>query len=705
MLSRLVPATLLIVVVVGASLPAHADFLTAAPPVDGTQLSATSLGVWDDGRSLTAGAADGDCVVAWFNADATEQTAVRAFSYDDPVTDCVVGVFGSMPVVFATTADAVVTFAPHPVEEPTFEDFSATMDSGVGIAGAGAHGGLVVGFLGEEKVLAHFTHDGAEITVVWSRPFDNGDDCIESVMSPGVVSGVVALAAQACMTDAPALTIFDEAGVATAVAPIEGQGVQHITGYFGDIVAVDEDSYAWYSGDAWTTPVALDAVGREDHFALPMLNTAGLFIVWVPNGGPVGLVDLYEDERVSSVDAGFSGQATGGFACADGARFLHVDATVNVGAVIRVSDVDGDLVGDADDNCPEVANPDQADENDNAVGDACEDDIEDTDEDGIPDGDDNCPTVPNADQADLDEDGVGNVCDEDFADADGDGVQDGEDNCPNHSNAEQLDTDGDGDGNACDPDDDNDSFYDTRDNCPLTRNISQRDRDQDGIGDACDDDRDGDGVPNAEDNCPNQPNPTQRNSDDDGLGDVCDRDADGDDADDAIDNCLGLFNPLQRDRDRDGLGDECDGVDDPLPETDTDGDGVRDRLDNCRAVANVDQFDADGDGLGNACDDDLDGDGTNNDSDNCPDVSNALQEDTDGDGAGDVCDRETRVVDGPPASEPTADPRMTPSTGGSERGDVNICSVSGPAAPSSPAPLAALVLLVLGLLAFRSRAS
>src|SRR5256885_10014127 len=45
------------------------------------------------------------------------------------------------------------------------------------------------------------------------------------------------------------------------------------------------------------------------------------------------------------------------------------------------------------DNCPNIANADQAD----------------TDGDGIGDASDNCPSVPNADQADSDGNGVGDA--------------------------------------------------------------------------------------------------------------------------------------------------------------------------------------------------------------------------------------------------------------------------------------------------------
>ncbi len=61
----------------------------------------------------------------------------------------------------------------------------------------------------------------------------------------------------------------------------------------------------------------------------------------------------------------------------------------------------------------------------------------DTDHDGRADNCDNCPTVANADQADTDRDGQGDACD----------------NCPNIYNPGQEDTDGDGIGNPCDTSD------------------------------------------------------------------------------------------------------------------------------------------------------------------------------------------------------------------------------------------------------------
>ena len=139
---------------------------------------------------------------------------------------------------------------------------------------------------------------------------------------------------------------------------------------------------------------------------------------------------------------------------------------------------------------------------------------------------DNCPLVANEDQADADADGVGDACN-DAEDADEDEWVNLLDNCPGVSNPDQIDTDGDGVGNACDEDDhdaDNDGWPDETDNCPADPNPDQADAETDGVGDVCDtnDDEDGDSVLDAEDNCPNAENPDQLDADQDGAGDACD---------------------------------------------------------------------------------------------------------------------------------------------------------------------------------------
>ncbi|GJH40653.1 hypothetical protein RCZ04_12030 [Capnocytophaga sp. HP1101] len=123
-------------------------------------------------------------------------------------------------------------------------------------------------------------------------------------------------------------------------------------------------------------------------------------------------------------------------------------------------------------------------------------DDDDVDNDGIPSRMDNCPNIYNPDQADADNDGVGDVCD---ADMDGDGILNAFDNCPTVSNTTQQDRDSDGKGDACDDDIDGDGYPNEQDNCPYVYNPDQSDLDDDGIGDACDGDIDGDGIANAQD--------------------------------------------------------------------------------------------------------------------------------------------------------------------------------------------------------------
>ena len=168
----------------------------------------------------------------------------------------------------------------------------------------------------------------------------------------------------------------------------------------------------------------------------------------------------------------------------------------------------------------------------------------DDDEDGVPDAEDNCPWVANFDQADNDTDGAGDACD----------------NCPSIPNPDQADRDFDGVGDACDSDNDNDSVPDASDNCPFVANPGQQNGDTDELGDACDNcpstpnpdqiDGDSDSSGDACDNCPFVPNSSQENSDTDEFGDACD-------------NCPLWANPTQADTDADGVGDACDYCGDP----------------------------------------------------------------------------------------------------------------------------------------------
>jgi hypothetical protein len=224
------------------------------------------------------------------------------------------------------------------------------------------------------------------------------------------------------------------------------------------------------------------------------------------------------------------------------------------------ADEDRDMVPDESDNCPDVANSDQSDNDDDGLGDACDPD---DDNDTVADEDDNCPLDSNAGQADTDDDALGNACD----------------NCPEASNPEQTDFDLDTVGDACD-------------NCPSDPNPDQSDTNGNGIGDVCEicEDGDGDGF-----GFPGEPTCTAGGEED------CD---DGDP----------LVYPGAREF-YDGVDNDCDGaVDDGL---DDDGDGIpnfRDFCPNTSPEAGVDpngcaiclvEIDMDGDGFGSSvdCDD------------------------------------------------------------------------------------------------------
>ncbi|MCA9561767.1 MAG: thrombospondin type 3 repeat-containing protein, partial [Myxococcales bacterium] len=420
------------------------------------------------------------------------------------------------------------------------------------------------------------------------------------------------------------------------------------------------------------------------------------------------------------------------------------------------ADGESDGVCDPLDNCPAAVNADQADADGDGIGDACDEDTDgdgfgdavevacgsdpevaasvptDSDGDRVCDAMDNCVDVENPGQRDNDEDGLGNRCDDDddddgFADvvegacgsdpldpadlpanADDDDACDALDNCPAVTNDDQADLDDDGAGDACDDDDDGDgvddavevdcqsdprdaaslpangdadSLCDALDNCPDADNEDQANLDGDDLGDACDDDQDGDGVDDVDevdcasdprdaaslpangdadsvcdalDNCPDTDNDDQANLDGDDLGDACDDDQDGDGVDD-VDEADCASDPrdatsLPAYSDADPL---CDALDncpdvDNEDQADGDGDGAGDACDVCPAISDADQLDGDGDGVGDACDicpadsdadqAESDGDGVGDACDVCPEDADPAQGDADGDGEGDACD-------------------------------------------------------------------
>ena len=335
-------------------------------------------------------------------------------------------------------------------------------------------------------------------------------------------------------------------------------------------------------------------------------------------------------------------------------------------------DDDDDTIPDQVDNCPFVANFNQADQDTDTLGDACD---EDTDGDGVINVADICAKVFNPGQEDQDEDGKGDVCDDDI-DGDGDpndtdckpedplisksGVEacDGEDNdcdllfdegftdIDKDQLADCIDPDDDGDG---DPDESDcqptnplifngaDELCDGLDNdCDEAVDEGFADLDQNGVLDCVETDTDNDGDPDGTDCAP--------------LDKTINKDAD--DVCDGVDNnCNGLTDETFDDSDGDALADCVD--------TDDDNDGDPDTTDcepldktissnvleacdgadnNCNALTDEGFPNLDGDAQADCVDADDDNDGVVDAEDNCPFQGNTDQGDNDNDGSGDVCD-------------------------------------------------------------------
>lgn len=192
------------------------------------------------------------------------------------------------------------------------------------------------------------------------------------------------------------------------------------------------------------------------------------------------------------------------------------------------TDADGDMILAAVDNCVDFANANQADSDQDGVGDRC--DTGDEDGDAIPNNRDYCPGTPpdQSDNTDVDLDRVGEAC-----------LNSSIDNCPAIANPAQADLDGDGMGDACDSDLDDDGIDNDSDNCVRVPNAGQTDIDSDNQGDDCDSDRDADGLDDRVDNCRNIGNPDQMDADGNGIGDACE-------AEDIATNQLPVMDPLSQ---------------------------------------------------------------------------------------------------------------------------------------------------------------
>jgi photosystem II stability/assembly factor-like uncharacterized protein len=288
--------------------------------------------------------------------------------------------------------------------------------------------------------------------------------------------------------------------------------------------------------------------------------------------------------------------------------FLEVCASCATG-----TDDDGDGICVPDDNCPDVANPDQQDGDSDGVGDDCDGcpsdpaktdpglcgcGVPETDSDGdlTPDCVDGCPNDPNKTDPGVCGCGVPDT------DTDGDLTPDCVDGCPNDPGKTDPGVCGCG---VPDTDTDGDLTPDCVDGCPNDPNKIDPGFCGCGVPET---DTDGDLTPDCVDGCPNDPNKIDPGFCGCGLPET---DTDGDLTPDCVDGCPN--DPGKTDPGVCGCG---------VPDTDTDGDLTPDCIDGC--PHDPDKIDPGVCGCG-VPDTDTDGDLTPNCIDGCPADPNKIE--------------------------------------------------------------------------------
>ncbi len=419
-------------------------------------------------------------------------------------------------------------------------------------------------------------------------------------------------------------------------------------------------------GKLYWANYSADAIGRAN------LDGTGVTNSHIP--GCIGPVDVVADPAAGKLYWTNSRNFGVGTGNTDGTGINQnlVNGIERIWAIDMVPtlcpDPDGDGLCSNVDNCPNVANVNQANFDGDGLGDACDPDDDndgsldandsndnnlnicsDTDNDGC----DDCSSGtynPANDGPDGDGDGL---CDNNDTDDDNDGVSDANDPVDNNNficgdsdndgcddcavagtfapNNDGPDNDGDGTCNTNDPDDDGDGSPDTSDSNDNNPNVCS-DTDSDG----CDDctlgtynpandgpDNDSDGICNTNDPDDDNDGSSDANDSDDNNPNVC-SDTDNDGCDDCT---SGTYDPANDGSDNDGDGfcntndpdDDNDMVSDPSDPDDNNpficGDSDLDGCDDCSVSGfsdpNNDGPDDDGDGLCNTNDNDDDNDGVN----------------------------------------------------------------------------------------------
>ncbi len=221
----------------------------------------------------------------------------------------------------------------------------------------------------------------------------------------------------------PVAIAFDEAGQRLFTANRAGFGSVSIIDLANSNTVTNVSLQP--SGGDGPTAIAFDAAGQRvftanffsDSVSIIELLSATVGTICQDSGFDTGdiRISVSGQETLDQITCvNFVGECSGEIQGGETKECTVQDYAISV----TPTDIDGDAILNAVDNCPDVSNPDQADSDIDGIGDVC----------------DNCPDAPNFDQADSDGDGIGNRCD----------------NCPDVSNPDQADSDGDFIGDACD---------------------------------------------------------------------------------------------------------------------------------------------------------------------------------------------------------------------------------------------------------------
>lgn len=150
--------------------------------------------------------------------------------------------------------------------------------------------------------------------------------------------------------------------------------------------------------------IEIDGIARTDLCAIAS-NTASCNLGQMDPGEAVFATPTFHFGAIGNLDVTASISAN-----EDEANLANNSALLQFDVGISADDPDGDTIPSGTDNCPYVANLDQADSDGNGIGDACA--TSDVDADGRLDHRDNCPQVANSSQSDLDADSYGDACDQ-----------------------------------------------------------------------------------------------------------------------------------------------------------------------------------------------------------------------------------------------------------------------------------------------------